>query len=551
VSSSGKNFFVAAAILTFLLFAGFEVYRKSEKLVLSVIEPSVIQIDLNSDKIGGSDEIVCVQTMPQNLLPKDSLSVEYLALEFAEKTLAGKKVKVKFSGRKNKDCRYADLYLNGQNYAQILTDAGFNPLTPGRLEQARKLDLVILNHKSGKYHKPDCLYGHAAYDSVVLLKKQLPPDAVPCKFCHKKQEPSVKTYPLIITSSNIKMFLTDFTLKLKPDSRCESPVCKEVLDLINNSHSTIDMAVFGWDKVPAVENALKNAMKRGVKIRLIYDKTKFYTDTPKLAVLIPDSLCSANKGLMHNKFIVSDNQKTLTGSMNFSRTGLSGFNANNVLVINSGETARKFTDEFNRMYSGKTGKTSGYTSCSGTCVYFSPQDKITVNYIIPLINSSKNYVYLPVFIITHNGLSQALINAKNRGVNVKVIIDATNPVGKGSEVNKLRQAGIPVKTENYAGKMHSKTIIIDDKYLVTGSMNFSGSGENKNNENVVIIEDNRLAKHYKGYFEYLWNKIPDKYLKINVRSEGIYSIGSCTDGIDNNFDGKTDSDDIGCKQAAK
>ena len=141
----------------------------------------------------------------------------------------------------------------------------------------------------------------------------------------------------------------------------------------------------------------------------------------------------------------------------------------------------------------------------------------------------------------------ALVNAKKRGVKVKIIADATNTNATKSKIELLRNAKIPVKVENYAGKVHSKSIIIDDKYIVAGSMNFSNSGENRNDENVLIIEDLRLAKYYKGFFEYLWKKIPDKYLQHNVRAESKYSIGSCSDGIDNNFDGKIDKNDIGCQ----
>lgn len=114
-------------------------------------------------------------------------------------------------------------------------------------------------------------------------------------------------------------------------------------------------------------------------------------------------------------------------------------------------------------------------------------------------------------------------------------------------MKELCGAGVSVKVENYAGKLHSKSIIIDDKYIVAGSMNFTNSGENKNDENVLIIEDMPLSKFYKGFFEYLWKKIPERYLQHSVRAEGKYSIGSCSDGIDNNFDGKIDKDDVGCK----
>ncbi|MBR1372876.1 hypothetical protein IJ556_00300, partial [bacterium] len=112
-----------------------------------------------------------------------------------------------------------------------------------------------------------------------------------------------------------------------------------------------------------------------------------------------------------------------------------------------------------------------------------------------------------------------------------------------------RAAKIPVKTENYAGKLHSKSIIIDDKYLVIGSMNFSMSGENKNDENAVIIDNGSLAKHYKTFFNYLWTKIPDIWLTKIARAESFESIGSCYDGIDNDFDGDTDAKDSGCLKA--
>ena len=94
--------------------------------------------------------------------------------------------------------------------------------------------------------------------------------------------------------------------------------------------------------------------------------------------------------------------------------------------------------------------------------------------------------------------------------------------------------------------MHAKSMIIDDNYLVIGSMNFSKSGENKNDENVLIIENPYLTKYYKDFFNYLWKKIPDTWLTKNAASESHDSLGSCFDGIDNDFDGKTDSTDTGC-----
>ena len=138
-----------------------------------------------------------------------------------------------------------------------------------------------------------------------------------------------------------------------------------------------------------------------------------------------------------------------------------------------------------------------------------------------------------------------------RGVDIKVITDATSANGKYSIHNSLRSYNIPVKIENKAGKMHSKSIIIDEKLVFIGSMNLTKSGENKNAENVIQIHNNKIAQNFKEQFLYLYSSIPDIYLTKTPRAEGWDSIGSCDDGIDNDFDGDVDDDDNGCKAVLK
>lgn len=586
-------------IIFFIIFSGFNYYRNLEKHVLKVIEPGIIQVDLNNNNIFDEGETICasnIKSFTSNLASdkedlavklgisaKDAISIGYLADEFADKTLYNKKVKLKFHKKKNNNCRYADIIVNHENYADLLGNAGFGirnnkPVNIDKfnknLEKAKKFNLVILNHNSNKYHKLNCKYGLAAHDAIVIFVQQLPGGAKPCKFCHlnKKTKELIKEnkipyYPTVITHGSVKLYLTDFTTKLKPDNTCESQVCKEVLNQINNAEESIDIAVYGWEKNSVLENALFNAKNKGVKIRLVYDevtnKKDYYPDINNL-IKIADSYKSdysesktATSMLMHNKFIIIDKQKLITGSMNFSRTGLSGFNANCLLLINSKDIAEKYTQEFEQMLSGnfhnnKTQLLKKTFVTGGTKItpLFSPKDKIITNNLIPIINNAKTYIYIPAFLVTHNTMTDNLISAKKRGIDVKIIIDATSTKNY-KNIKKLRDSGVQLKVENYAGKMHSKTMIIDDKYLIAGSMNFSYSGENKNDENVLIIENPKLAKYYRGYFEYLWSKIPDKYLKHNIRAESIYSIGSCSDGIDNNFDGKIDKDDIGCKTKSR
>ena len=70
---------------------------------------------------------------------------------------------------------------------------------------------------------------------------------------------------------------------------------------------------------------------------------------------------------------------------------------------------------------------------------------------------------------------------------MKIIVDETSVKGKYVDINFMIENGLKVKVENWTGKMHMKSIIIDDEKLVIGSMNFTKQGENKNDENCLII----------------------------------------------------------------
>ena len=588
------RFKLISIFLIFALLSAFTIFQvriKSEKYIISVERPDIIQVDLNGNKIVDNGETICIpeiETFTSDLTKdqhdlvaklkisnEDAIKLGYLTDNFAQNLLINKKAKVNFTGQTNQNCKFADITINNESYRTKLLNSGlgfyqgkplFKEAYEKQLLKAKKLHLVILNHRSNKYHELNCKYGLVARDTIIIPVKQLSQEAKPCKFCHidkkalkhqnKKQMMQIQTYPLAISTGSIKMYLTDLTTKLKPDKTCSSLACKELISQINQAQNSLYISTYGCDTIPEMHKAFLNAKARGVKIQVVYDTSikNDYPDTKILVNLADTSATEAKSILMHNKFMIIDKSKVITGSMNFSTTDLSGFNSNCLFFINSKEIAQIYLEEFNQMLAGKfhnskipiKHKTVLLNNTKVT-PFFSPKDKIITNNVIPMINQANKYIYIPAFIITHQDFADSLIKAKQRGVDIKLIIDATNYQASNSKVKTLRNAGIPVKIENYAGKVHSKSIIIDDKYIISGSMNFTLSGENKNDENVLIIEDERLARYYRGFFEYLWNKIPNRYLKQGVRAEGKYSIGSCSDGIDNNFDGKIDAEDVGCK----
>lgn len=608
-----KKVSILILIAAFLTFLGYETFKSTSYDVLEIISPTQIAVDVNGN--GTKDEgetielnIQSFSTKPSDkqaalakklkITEEDALGLGFLADSFVKETLLEKQVKLKTNPNKS-----TKIYIDNKDYELLLLNSGLavgpdgkiTPQLSKNIEKVHKLNLKIFNNKSHKYHKLNCKYGLMAHNSQILPQGQLPKDAKPCKFCfgnHKKHKhhkyykkghkywnyddeiPNIPQAPTVLNENGINVFLTDLTRTLKPSNNCNTPVCRALLAQVNSANSSIDFAIYGYTKIPALQTALENAQRRGVKIRFVYDidgkNENLYPDTLYLTKVLTNNQAdfatrrkggkNAQSAIMHNKFFIFDNKTVLTGSANISNTDMSGFNSNAIILINSPQIAEIYEKEFEQMCSGRFHKQKtkiknkenislGDSNAGNSVfsIYFSPKDSIINSEIVPLIDNSKKYIYMPVFLITHKQLAESLIRAKKRGVDVKVILDATNAHTPASKHKLLRENGIAVKTENFAGKLHSKSIIIDDTYTIIGSMNFSRSGEGINDENLLIIKNRGIAVFYKNFFQYLWNRIPKYWLTHNARAESPDSIGSCSDGIDNDFDGKIDRADDSCK----
>jgi phosphatidylserine/phosphatidylglycerophosphate/cardiolipin synthase-like enzyme len=263
--------------------------------------------------------------------------------------------------------------------------------------------------------------------------------------------------------------------------------------------------------------------------------------------------------IMHNKFVIADGRKVWTGSANLSNSCTGGYNANACLVIDSQPAAAWFDEEFERLFSGlfhrrKTDALKAVIrkveSAEGTSLQlgFCPQDYCFENIVEPAIQSAKTSIDVAVFFLTHKRAAGELIKAHQRGVRVRVILDATAAGNGYTKHELLRAAGIPVKVENWGGKMHMKCALIDGRKLIAGSMNWTTAGERNNDENVFLIDDREAAKKFAETFEQMWESIPERWLTGRPDPESPDSPGSETDGIDNDFDELIDAHDPGCGQ---
>jgi len=111
-----------------------------------------------------------------------------------------------------------------------------------------------------------------------------------------------------------------------------------------------------------------------------------------------------------------------------------------------------------------------------------------------------------VFTITDDKIADMLIEHHKKGVKVRIITDNDTSVAKGSDITNLKNAGIPVRMDHTPYFMHNKFCVIDSTLLLSGSYNWTSSAATKNNENIIVTNNDKLVKQFQNCFEDLWKK---------------------------------------------
>ena len=137
-------------------------------------------------------------------------------------------------------------------------------------------------------------------------------------------------------------------------------------------------------------------------------------------------------------------------------------------------------------------------------IFFSPKGGIAEE-IIKQIDSAEAYVDTAMYSFTYESIAEAIIRAKNRGVQIRIPMDKGQSQGKSSKYKFLLDNDIAIIQDRHAGIMHNKIAIIDGRILFTGSYNWSKSAEERNEENLLeFIDEEEIIEIYQERLDYLW-----------------------------------------------
>ena len=138
-----------------------------------------------------------------------------------------------------------------------------------------------------------------------------------------------------------------------------------------------------------------------------------------------------------------------------------------------------------------------------TEVWFSPGVECRAA-VINHIGSCRKRADICVFTIADDDITAAILAAHRRGVAVRVLSDDDKRHDAGSDIERLREAGISVVLDDSDAHMHHKFALFDERWLLNGSFNWTRSASQANEENLVATNDPQQVREFAGQFEALW-----------------------------------------------
>ncbi len=274
----------------------------------------------------------------------------------------------------------------------------------------------------------------------------------------------------------------------------------------------------------------------------------------KVSLLDDTADGSKGSGLMHHKFMVVDGGKVIVTSANWTMSDIYGDirhpdsegNQNNLVEIDSRELAQVFADEFNLMWGdGTPGNPSSQFKArkpsrapvevvvgkTRLWVQFSPSSRqadwenSSNGTIGKFLSTSQQQVDLALFVFSEPTLGTILQAQSQKGVKVRGLIDrqfayrnyssalplmgvdGNNPCQPPTNTvpgfQPLSTIGVP--TLPTGDLLHHKFAVLDRRTVITGSHNWSNAANERNDETVLVIQDNPIvAAHFDREFDRLY-----------------------------------------------
>ncbi|MBI4855053.1 MAG: hypothetical protein HY819_24900 [Acidobacteria bacterium] len=319
---------------------------------------------------------------------------------------------------------------------------------------------------------------------------------------------------------------------------------KPIVDAINSASKTVDLEVYQLTDIGVTE-ALKAAAKRGVQVRVMLEPKpvgEFNNYAEKAAELQAAGVqvketppeFNSNSNVDHAKFMIIDGRDMLFGTGNLTKGGLGegsrpeynniDFWVEDTRTAAVKEGAQLFDRDWNRQST---------SDINFKYLVLTPDN--ANSRIGEMIDGAKERLYVYNQSLSDQGIIDKLISAKQRGVDVHVLVGKREPSPDNPnqvEPNKraldlLQAAGIKADYMN-RNYLHAKGIVADNKTFI-GSQNFTGGGLIRNREVGQIFDDPKLAQQMAQSF--LGDEVARTAVDLEAETNGAKSFFEIQSGV--------------------
>ncbi len=120
------------------------------------------------------------------------------------------------------------------------------------------------------------------------------------------------------------------------------------------------------------------------------------------------------------------------------------------------------------------------------------------------IEDARISIDMAIYDLNLYNIRDALIEAQNRGVVVRMVVEKENFTPE--ELLVFTSEGLSVIADGDSDSMHNKFLIIDRYEVWTGSMNYTLSDAYGNRNNLIMLRSTQLAENYEAEFEEMFSQ---------------------------------------------
>lgn len=133
-------------------------------------------------------------------------------------------------------------------------------------------------------------------------------------------------------------------------------------------------------------------------------------------------------------------------------------------------------------------------------IHFSPRGGVT-EALVRRIDTARESIFVLAYSFTSGPIAAALGRAARRGIHVEAVLDRGQRTAKGGQGQTLASSGATVYVDSRHAIAHNKVMILDGQAVATGSFNFTAGAEERNAENLLILDSPELARLYREEWE--------------------------------------------------